>query len=633
MAPATACTCTNDLACNSFRMAQVATTVNIDDVAYKVRDFAHISNGVNHVWNGNCASYETHATQNMPAIHHLPGQNKWGDKCAYITPGQSSVLTNGNNACGSFAPAGWARICCCARTGKNGGGTGASRAEDCPVQQSDCPSGTTYAHGFCGAATNAPTTAPTQVPSSVPTSASTAPTSAPTSSPTTSAPIVPPVNGGYTAWAACSVACGGGTETRLCSNPAPVGTGADCSGLGVASRECNPTACTGAPTTAPSNAPTTVPTNAPSNAPTTVPTTAPVTFAPTTAPIVVSANSAAAKGTEANAGATVGIVFGIIGGLLVLAIVAAAVAVIVFILFKKQIDAKKKGDDDDESAVDLSLEMGSMASASPPASFDGKLQKQASRFIGGNPMSAKKDFGIGGIDAEIKAEAREIVAASGIITGAAACASVMGSNPMKQAADFGIGGGSLHSSDSLSLSGDEDIEAPPAVQQQQQQQQATTEKKSRPVSMRADVDGTKYSKEQFLAHYGGSEGEWNQAKRTSEGGDDEDNEEAKKAARPVSMRTSMVREESFANALAGFGDDEDDGDQVVAAESLAPVVEEEEPLFAPPPAPPAAAATASGETMFSFGGEDDGFVGDEEEPMFAPPPAPPAAVAREEVMF
>jgi hypothetical protein len=37
--------------------------------------------------------------------------------------------------------------------------------------------------------------------------------------------------------------------------------------------------------------------------------------------------------------------------------------------------------------------------------------------------------------------------------------------------------------------------------------------------------------------------------------------------------------------------------------------------------------------MFSFGGEDDGFVGDEDEPMFAPPPAPPAAVAREEVMF
>jgi hypothetical protein len=88
-------------------MAQVATTANVDDVAYKVRDFAHISNGVNHVWDGNCASYETHATQHMPAIHHLPGQNKWGDKCAYITPGQSSVLTNGNNACGSFAPAGW----------------------------------------------------------------------------------------------------------------------------------------------------------------------------------------------------------------------------------------------------------------------------------------------------------------------------------------------------------------------------------------------------------------------------------------------------------------------------------------------------------------------------------------------
>ena len=587
MAPATKCTCTNDLACSSYRMAQVATTANVDDIAYKVRDFAHTTNGVNHVWDGNCASYETHTTNNMPAIHHMPGQNKWGDKCAYITPGQSSLLINNNNACGSYAPAGWARICCCARTGKNGGGTGPSRAEDCPLNQNDCPAGTTYAHGFCGAATNAPTTAPT--------------TSAPTSSPTTSAPVVPSVNGGYTAWGACSVACGGGTKTRLCSNPTPVGTGADCSGLGVASQPCNPTACTGAPTTAPSNVLTTVPR---SNAPTTAPTTAPLTFAPTTAPIAVRGNSAAAEGTEANAGATVGIVFGIIGGILVLAIVTAAVAMIVFILFKVK-DAKKKGDDDDESPVDLSLEMGSMASASSPASFGGKLQKQASRFIGGNPMSAQKDFGIGGIDAEIKAEAREIVAASGIITGAAACTSVMGSNPMKRAADFGIGGESVHSSDSLSLSGDEDIEAPPAVQQQQQQQQqATTEKKSRPISMRVDVDGTKYSKEEFQAHYGGSEDEWNQAKRTTGGGDDEDNEEAKKAARPVSMRTSMVREEAFANALAGFGDDEDDGDQVVA-ESLAPVVEEEEPMFAPPPAPPAAAATASGETMFSFGGEDE----------------------------
>ena len=118
MAPATKCTCTNDLACSSYRMAQVATTANVDDIAYKVRDFAHTTNGVNHVWDGNCASYETHTTNNMPAIHHMPGQNKWGDKCAYITPGQSSLLINNNNACGSYAPAGWARICCCARTGK-----------------------------------------------------------------------------------------------------------------------------------------------------------------------------------------------------------------------------------------------------------------------------------------------------------------------------------------------------------------------------------------------------------------------------------------------------------------------------------------------------------------------------------
>ena len=525
---------------------------------------------------------------------------------ASITSTTSSGICGGN--WGGKSQSGWSRICCCVEAGVD-------EAASCPLHLSDCPAGSTYNNGVC---------------------------------------TTPPVDGGYTAWGACSVACGGGTQTRSCSNPTPVGTGADCSGLGSVSQACNPTACTGAPSTAPSTAPTKVPTTAPSTAPTMVPTTAPSTAptmvptnapstsaptaapstsAPSSAPVVASANSAVAP--EVDAGATVGIVFGIIGGLLVLVIVAVALAVIAFIVVKKkQQDATNKSSSISDGAVDLSLEMGSMAPAS--------TQKPTSRFVGGNPMSAKEDFGIG-VDADDE------------IMGGAKIGDTTGTNPMQRAADFGIGGASLHSSDSLSLSDDENIEAP-AVQQ------ATTEKKSRPISMRADVDGTKYSKEQFVAHYGGPEGEWNQAKRTSHEtavsarpvsmrtsavreesftnalagfGEDEgdgDNVE-KKQARPVSMRTSMVREESFANALAGFGDDEDDGDQVVAAESLALVVEEEEPLFAPPPAPPAAAATASGQTMFSFGGEDDGVVGDEEKPMFAPPSAPPAAVAREEIMF
>ena len=548
---------------------------------------------------------------------------------ASITSTTSSGICGGN--WGGKFQSGWSRICCCVEAGVD-------EAASCPLHLSDCPAGSTYNNGVC---------------------------------------TTPPIDGGYTAWGACSVACGGGTQTRSCSNPTPVGTGADCSGLGSASQACNPTACTGAPSTAPSTAPTMVPTTAPSTAPTMVPTTAPSTAptmvptnapstsaptaapstsAPSSAPVVASANSAVAP--EVDAGATVGIVFGIIGGLLVLVIVAVALAVIAFIVVKKkQQDATNKSSsisDEEDGAVDLSLEMGSMASA--------PTQKPTSRFVGGNPMSAKEDFGIG-VDADDE------------IMGGAKIGDTTGSNPMQRAADFGIGGASLHSSDSLSLSDDENIEAPAA-------QQATTEKKSRPISMRADVDGTKYSKEQFVAHYGGSEGEWNQAKRTSHEtavsarpvsmrtsavreesftnalagfGEDEgdgDNVE-KKQARPVSMRTSMVREESFANALAGFGE-EDDGDHAaVSTSQLAPVVEDE-PMFAPPSGPPAAAA-ASGEAMFSFGGEDDSdleleldgdhaeessaaqlapVVVDEVEPMFAPPPAPgPFPSATEEIMF
>ena len=50
-----------------------------------------------------------------------------------------------------------------------------------------------------------------------------------------------PVNGGWGAWSACSVACGGGTQTRNCDSPAPANGGAACAGAN--SQACNTTAC------------------------------------------------------------------------------------------------------------------------------------------------------------------------------------------------------------------------------------------------------------------------------------------------------------------------------------------------------------------------------------------------------
>ena len=50
-----------------------------------------------------------------------------------------------------------------------------------------------------------------------------------------------PVNGGWSDWSACSVSCGGGTQTRTCTNPAPSGGGADC--VGASSQSCNTQAC------------------------------------------------------------------------------------------------------------------------------------------------------------------------------------------------------------------------------------------------------------------------------------------------------------------------------------------------------------------------------------------------------
>ena len=58
---------------------------------------------------------------------------------------------------------------------------------------------------------------------------------------TNSAPV--PVDGGWSAWSACSVtACGQtGTQTRTCSNPYPANGGADC--VGPSSQACSTPAC------------------------------------------------------------------------------------------------------------------------------------------------------------------------------------------------------------------------------------------------------------------------------------------------------------------------------------------------------------------------------------------------------
>jgi hypothetical protein len=54
-----------------------------------------------------------------------------------------------------------------------------------------------------------------------------------------------PVDGGWSAWSSCSATCGGGTQTRTCTNPAPKNGGAQCSG--PSSQACNTQACNAAP--------------------------------------------------------------------------------------------------------------------------------------------------------------------------------------------------------------------------------------------------------------------------------------------------------------------------------------------------------------------------------------------------
>ncbi|HPR91464.1 MAG TPA: hypothetical protein PK547_01895 [Candidatus Paceibacterota bacterium] len=52
-----------------------------------------------------------------------------------------------------------------------------------------------------------------------------------------------PINGGWTDWGACSKSCGGGTQTRTCTNPTPANGGAECEG--ESSQACNTRSCGG----------------------------------------------------------------------------------------------------------------------------------------------------------------------------------------------------------------------------------------------------------------------------------------------------------------------------------------------------------------------------------------------------
>ena len=51
------------------------------------------------------------------------------------------------------------------------------------------------------------------------------------------------LDGGWSGFGACSKACGGGTQSRTCSDPAPTNGGKDCAD--EATKTCNTQACAG----------------------------------------------------------------------------------------------------------------------------------------------------------------------------------------------------------------------------------------------------------------------------------------------------------------------------------------------------------------------------------------------------
>jgi uncharacterized protein YegL len=50
-----------------------------------------------------------------------------------------------------------------------------------------------------------------------------------------------PINGGWSEWSACSAVCGGGTQNRTCTNPAPANGGMPC--VGEVTQSCNTQLC------------------------------------------------------------------------------------------------------------------------------------------------------------------------------------------------------------------------------------------------------------------------------------------------------------------------------------------------------------------------------------------------------
>lgn len=54
-------------------------------------------------------------------------------------------------------------------------------------------------------------------------------------------PTPPPLNGGWSPWSSCDKKCGGGTQTRTCTNPSPANGGLSCSGANT--QICNTQSC------------------------------------------------------------------------------------------------------------------------------------------------------------------------------------------------------------------------------------------------------------------------------------------------------------------------------------------------------------------------------------------------------